>query len=178
MKFMNHNVMEKKKNRRIRITLLLSMILLLFIDQWTKYLTVVQLKEVGKISIIRDVFCLTYLENYGAGFGIMQNQRVVLLCITVVLLVAFFWIFLKIPFTKRYLPLHSCLVVLTAGALGNMIDRIFRGFVVDMLNFELISFPVFNVADCYIVVAVILAFFLICFYYKKEELMFFKKKKE
>lgn len=71
-----------------------------------------------------------------------------------------------------------CVVVfIAAGAVGNMIDRLFYGYVIDFFYFSLIDFPIFNVADCYVVVAAFFAAILVGFYYKEEELTFWKREK-
>ena len=77
-------------------------------------------------------------------------------------------------------PLRLIGLFIVAGGIGNLIDRIFRGFVVDTFSFVLIDFPVFNVADCYVTVSMFLFVFLILFYYKDEEFdcLFPKKKVE
>ena len=69
-------------------------------------------------------------------------------------------------------------VTYTAGALGNLIDRIFRGYVVDMIYFVPINFPVFNVADCYVTVSVVLLIILILFVYKEDDFGFLKLSKK
>ena len=73
------------------------------------------------------------------------------------------------PENRRYLPLRICAVLLCAGAVGNMIDRIFRGYVVDFFYFKLIDFPVFNVADIYVTTAAVILIVLIVFLYKEED---------
>ena len=80
------------------------------------------------------------------------------------------YVLLKAPNKKRYIPLHLLLIVIAAGAVGNMIDRLRLNYVVDFIYFSLINFPVFNVADIYVTAATFLLFFLILFYYKEEEL--------
>lgn len=74
------------------------------------------------------------------------------------------------PHETKFIAIKWILVILVAGAVGNMIDRIYNGYVVDFLYFELINFPVFNVADCYVVVGAILAVILIIFYYDDNDL--------
>ena len=81
------------------------------------------------------------------------------------------------PHTRRYYLLRICAVLVCAGAFGNLIDRIRLNYVVDFFYFELIDFPIFNVADCYVVVACILFAFSILFYYKEEELKCFSVRK-
>ena len=74
----------------------------------------------------------------------------------------------KLPDEKKFVPLRICITLITAGAAGNLIDRVAQGYVVDFLYFILIDFPIFNVADCYVVIACILFVVLILFYYKDD----------
>lgn len=143
---------------------------LIFLDQITKYMAQSGLKDQPSIPIIKGVFELSYVENRGAAFGIMQNQQWFFILVTAVVLAALGWIFHKLPVERRYLPLSCCMTALTAGAVGNLIDRVRLNYVVDFFYFKLIDFPVFNVADIYVVVSIILIALLILFYYKEEEL--------
>lgn len=155
------------------------MVLLLYLDQLTKKFAVAGLKDQPSIPIIKNVFELLYVENFGAAFGILQNQRFFFIVLTAVVLGGLLWLFAKIPQIKRYLPFRICLIGLCAGALGNLIDRIRLGYVVDFFYFKLIDFPVFNVADIYVVVFIACLAFLLLFYYKEEELdAILKKEKE
>lgn len=152
-----------------------GIIVLTVIDQLTKLWAIEELKGQPSIVWIKGVFELQYLENHGAAFGLLQNQRWLLLGFTLLILgilVFFYW---KLPFSKRYLPLRLTGLLIGAGAVGNMVDRLFQGYVVDFLYFRLIDFPIFNVADCYVVIAAFVAFFLIGFYYKDEDFAFMKK---
>ena len=151
---------------------LISVILAILIDQGTKYLAVIHLKDQTPFIIIKNVFQLRYLENNGAAFGILQNKQwlFVLGALIIVFFVCFFY--KKLPATRRYLPLRICMVLLVSGALGNVIDRVMHRYVVDFFYFELIDFPIFNVADIYVVVSCILFLLLIFFYYKEEDFSF------
>ncbi len=82
----------------------------------------------------------------------------------------------QMPDGKRYLPLYGCMVLLASGAVGNLIDRTTRGFVVDFFYFKLIDFPIFNVADGYVVVSAALLILLTGLFYKEEELNFLSGK--
>lgn len=171
--------MENKKSSIVYgICGLAGILLLTFIDQWTKYLAVLHLKNQESIVLIPGVFQLQYLENHGAAFGILQGQQWIFFLMTIVYLVAAVWIYLRIPKTKKYFPLHMIAVVLTAGALGNFIDRIFQGYVVDFFYFSLIDFPIFNVADIYVVLSFIGLAICILFVYKDEDFAFLNLKKK
>lgn len=149
---------------------LFALVALISFDQLTKWWAVIALKGNEGVSVMDGVFKLTYLENRGAAFGIMQNKRGLLLAITIIILIALIILFTKIPDDKKYLPMKWILTALAAGAVGNMIDRIINRYVTDFFYFELIDFPVFNVADCYVVVAAIAAIILLLFYYKDDDL--------
>lgn len=154
-------------------------IVLLLIDQLTKLWAVKILKPIGSIPIIRNVLEIYYVENRGAAFGIMQNKQWFFLLITLAVLAGLVWISGRIPDEKHFIPLKVCLYFVGAGAVGNMIDRVFRKYVVDFIYFSLINFPVFNVADIYVTVAAVLLVGLILFFYQEEDLdRVFPKKRE
>lgn len=144
-------------------------LLLVVIDQFTKVLALQNLKGQEPITIIPDVFQLLYVENRGAAFGILQNKQWVFLIITAIVLAALIWALPRMSRERHFLPLRLCLCFIGAGAVGNMIDRIFRGYVVDFFYFKLIDFPVFNVADIYVTTSAIVLIFLIVFLYKEED---------
>ena len=170
----------KKMSQKLKTSIIgiVTVIVLLIFDQLTKYMAVLQLKDAAPFVLFKDVFELKYLENHGAAFGVLQNQRFLLLLITIVILGVLCFLYSRIPAKKRYFPLRATGILLAAGAVGNMIDRFINGYVVDFFYFKWIDFPIFNVADCYVVVAAVLAFFLVCFYYKDEDFDFLKKDKK
>lgn len=151
---------------------LLLTILLTGVDQVTKILAREYLANTGGKDIIPGVFRLEYLENRGAAFGILQEQRIMLLFVTFLILAIVIYGYHKIPAGRRFFPMQLILLLITSGALGNMIDRIFRNYVVDFLYFQLIDFPIFNVADCYVVIGSALFMLLVLFYYKDEDFAF------
>lgn len=152
--------------------------LLTVLDQWTKWLAYRTLRINGPVTLIHGVFELLYSENRGAAFGILQGKQGFFFLVAFAVVAVVIFLLAKLPSGKRYVPLFICMVLLTSGAIGNLIDRIFRGFVVDFFYFCLIDFPIFNVADCYVVVAAILFILLTGFFYKDEELQFLSAKKE
>lgn len=139
------------------------------LDQWTKHLAVAKQKDQDPIILIDKVFQLRYLENRGAAFGIFQNKLAFFLICTLVILAVVVYFYLRLPKSNRYTPLRFCMIFICAGAIGNMIDRIRLGYVVDFFYFNLIDFPIFNVADIYVTVSAFLLAALICFYYKEED---------
>lgn len=153
-------------------------VLLVILDQWTKQLAVLYLKGKEPISIWKNVFELHYLENRGAAFGVLQGQKVIFLIGTLLVLVLLIFFYNRLPVSGHFHPLRLVGVLLAAGAVGNMIDRLAQSYVVDFLYFKLIDFPIFNVADCYVTVGAVLMAFLFLFYYKDEELAFLNVRKK
>lgn len=108
------------------------------------------LMDTGGIDLIKGVFRFTYVENRGAAFGILQNRRYIFILLTLVIAtVLIIWVLKK---KETGLVLKFGVTFVIAGAMGNMIDRVFLGYVVDFIDFCLINFPVFNVADCFVCV--------------------------
>ncbi|GKH32876.1 signal peptidase II [Muricomes sp. OA1] len=171
--------MKDKNTKSIQSYLLavLGCIVLIVLDQFTKWLAVVHLKDQEPFVIWKGVFKLEYLENRGAAFGIMQDRQILFAVGAVVIVCLIGFIYGRMPHTSRYYLLRICAVMICAGAIGNMIDRLRLNYVVDFFYFELINFPIFNIADCYVVVACILFAFAILFYYKEDELSCFSLKK-
>lgn len=153
----------------IYLQLILSTFFLTVLDQWTKHLAVLHLQNQADISLIDGVLSLHYLENRGAAFGVFQNRQGAFFILTVIILAFIVYVLWKMPATKKYLPLRILCFFLTAGALGNLIDRIRLKYVVDFIYFSLIDFPVFNVADIYVTVSMIALLLLVLFYYKDED---------
>jgi signal peptidase II len=144
--------------------------LLVAFDQLIKYLVVIKLKGNSPYVLISGVFQLEYLENRGAAFGILQNQRVFFyICAALIALVVLYF-YHRVPMESRFLPLRLCAVFIISGAIGNVIDRIRLNYVVDFLYFKLIDFPIFNVADIYVTLSAIALILLLCVYYKEEDL--------
>ena len=146
------------------------MILLTMVDQWAKSLVVHHLKGQSDVILIPGVFQLHYLENRGAAFGIFQGKRVIFLIITIIILVFLAYCFWRIPYTRKYATLRGVLVLIAAGAVGNFIDRMCKGYVVDFFYFKVINFPIFNVADIYVTCSAIFLAVLLIFCYKEEDL--------
>ena len=155
--------------KKISIGTLVS-VLLIGIDQLAKYFAVEKLKDKPSFVLWEGVFELHYLENRGASFGILQNQRWPLIIFTMVVLFFLLYLYLKkIPDEKRFSFFNIIIILFIAGAIGNLIDRIAKGYVVDFFYFSLIDFPIFNVADIYAVTASVLLIVLGLFYYTDED---------
>lgn len=169
-------------NLKKKIFLLLDMmgiVILVLLDQYTKYLAVIHLKDKPAYIIINGVLELNYLENRGAAFGMLQNQKAFFIFVAVVILSVIGYVLFKTPDNKKYRMLHLLLSLIAAGAIGNMIDRIRFDYVVDFIYFVLINFPIFNVADIYVTVSTVALVILLLFVYKENDLNFisFKQKR-
>lgn len=156
------------------------MVILLALDQLTKYLAVFHLKGKPSIPIIKGVLELDYLENRGVAFGLLQGKHVLILITSIICIVIIFFFLARMPIAKRFIVLHIIFSVVIAGGIGNMIDRLVNGFVVDFISFVLIDYPIFNVADCYVVCGVIAMAIIFLFVLKEEDMDFlsFKKKEK
>lgn len=150
-----------------------SVIILVFLDQITKLLAVNHLNpENGgnDIVLLDGIFRLKYLENRGAAFGMLQGQKILLMITTGIVFIAICWIFTRIPNERHFRAIQGVSIFVMAGAIGNFIDRMRLGYVVDFFYFELINFPIFNVADIYVTCSVILFIILFLFFYKEVDL--------
>ena len=124
-------------------------ILLVILDQLIKQWAIGDLAG-GSIELIPGVLSLTYHENYGAAFGIMQNMQPLLIGATILILLGVF-VLICMGRIKGNL-LVSSITLIVAGGIGNLIDRIVNGYVIDYIYFKLINFPIFNFADCCVVI--------------------------
>lgn len=145
------------------------LVLLVIIDQVTKYIAKLYLEGQDAFSVFPNIFEFCYLEggNTGAAFGLFRGNTFLLSIISLIVFFAIVGCFLYISKNPQNKWLSFCLVLMAAGALGNWIDRFFRGYVIDFLYFKLINFPIFNVADCYVTISAILLIVLVAF--SKEE---------
>ncbi len=118
-------------------------------DQVTKYLTVAKIPLHEQVELIPGFLGLTYVQNDGAAFSSFRGMQWLFAVIFVVFTALVVWEYVKksLPFTKFD---RWCIAAIYGGGLGNMIDRVRLGYVVDMIETRFISFPVFNVADCFI----------------------------
>ena len=138
-----------------RLGALLLCVLLIAADQATKLLAVARLKDQAPFVLLPGVLELRYLENRGAAFGILQGQKIFLVLFTGLLSALIIYFYFRVPEGKRHLPVRIFLIMLFSGAIGNFIDRCRLDYVIDFIYFKLIDFPIFNVADCYVTIAVI-----------------------
>ena len=143
------------------------------LDQWTKFLVVENIPLYGHVEAIPGVVSLTYVQNTGAAFSSFKGMQWLFVAVFAVFTVAVVWEFYKkkMPFTafERW-----CIAAVYAGGLGNMIDRLRFGYVVDMIKTEFMNFPVFNVADSFITCGCVLLLVHL-FFFNRE---FWKEEKK
>lgn len=181
--------MKKSKKNILFSTIIVCF--LIFIDQFTKKLAFLFLKDKNPIPIIQDVFELRYLENQSAAFGMdpisflhnifsfsifNENPQLflnvkmgflVVLTISIVILLCV--VYTRIPVERKFRYMDWILIAFVAGAIGNFIDRVTNQYVIDFLYFKLIDFPIFNIADIYVTVAAVFMLIFGIFYYKEED---------
>ena len=153
---------------------------LVVLDQWLKIWSIANLKGQPPRNLISGFIQLTYLENTGAAFGFLSNfggAQWLLAGYKLVVLVVAIAYFVKLPGEPRFTLLRVPLALIIAGGIGNLIDRVRFGFVVDMLEFEFVRFPVFNLADVYVTTG-ICAFALFVLFVVKDAPLFGVKEKE
>lgn len=158
---------------------ILMIIGLILVDRYTKQWAVFFLKDKPAYNLINGFLELNYLENQGAAFGVLPNQKVFFIFVAVVILSAVCYVLIKLPDHKKYTILHFLFSLIVAGAIGNMIDRVRHDYVVDFIYFVRINFPIFNVADVYATVSALILLFMLLFVYKEKDLYFisFKQKR-
>lgn len=167
------------------ISFLLVSVSLIILDQITKYLAVKNLKAQSDYPVIKDILEFKYLENTGAAWGIFGGKRFVFMIFTIIVLIFLIFALFRIEKVlwllenkKAGIALQWVMVFLIAGAIGNFIDRIRLGYVIDFIYFKLIDFPVFNVADCYVTISTMGILFLLLTGISESDwnLIFSKKK--
>ena len=124
------------------------------LDQLSKYLVVRHIKDSGSITLIKNVLRLTYVENRGAAFGILQEQMWLFVLITVITLIVLFYLLMRY-YNSLSIWLILAIAMVISGTIGNFIDRWRLGYVVDFISirfFNRYDFAVFNIADMLIVV--------------------------
>ena len=124
-------------------------------DQFTKYLTVMNIPLHGHVDVFPGAFGLTYVQNTGAAWSSFEGMIWLFVLIFVVFTAAIIW-----EFSKKRMGFTTlerwCIAAIYGGGLGNIIDRVRLGYVVDMIETEFMNFPIFNVADCFITCGCIL----------------------
>lgn len=153
----------------MRIITVISFVLLVSFDQIAKYFCFHYLKQVDTIEILSGILNFTYVENRGAAFGMMQGARWFFVIFTIILVGVMMVFYKKLSNTTIHKMMKISLVLIISGAIGNWIDRLFLGYVIDFLHVQFIEFPVFNLADIYVVCGTILFSILYLFFDSEQE---------
>ena len=147
-----------------KVTVPIVIVALIALDQWVKFEIVKNIQLGGVKPFIPKILSLTYLRNTGAAFSILENQQWLFAVITLVVIGAAIWYLSK--HIKDSVWLLSALSLIIAGGIGNFIDRMHQGFVVDIFQLDFINFAIFNVADSYLTIGVLV---LIVMMLKEED---------
>lgn len=143
-------------------------VVLVIADQLTKALTVKNIPFEESINVISGILSFTYIKNTGAAWGIFSGRRYFFIIFTALVLIALTFVIIKKRTANKVFNLAISLIY--AGAIGNFLDRIFRhGNVVDMIKLDFINYPVFNFADCCVVIGAVLLCVYIVFYYDADK---------
>lgn len=143
-------------------------VFLIALDQIAKWIALTELKPIETITVIQNFLDFTFVENRGAAFGILSGQRSFFIILTIIVSFVIVYMFYKAPKNKDYNKMRISLILIFAGAIGNLIDRIIRGYVIDFFEFKFISWPVFNIADIYVVIGTVYLIWLLIFVIKEE----------
>lgn len=157
-------------NRKYRIIpMTLYTAILILMDQISKYIIVKTMNIGESIPVIGEVLQITSHRNYGAAWGMLQNQMIFFYIITIIVLIALIYFYYKEAADN--LLMQCGLMLIFAGAIGNFIDRLFRGNVVDFIDTKIINydFPIFNVADSCLTIGVFILLYELLFNQKEEK---------
>ncbi|MDR1753978.1 MAG: signal peptidase II [Eubacterium sp.] len=152
-------------NKKNLFWALLTALAFIIFDQFTKRLAVVHVKPVRSLSIIsingREILNFTYLQNTGAAFSILQGKQLFLIVITGIFIALLLYLLIAGKIKSGFMIWATSLVI--AGGAGNLIDRVFNGYVVDFIDLRIIKFAVFNVADICAVIGALMMLVSIMF---------------
>lgn len=144
-----------------------AILLLIGADQLTKHLAVLHLKGAPSQSFIPFLLNLEYTENRGAAFGILKDHRWVFIAVTIVVMLVLIYFIIRQTYPHPLMNISFALIV--AGGVGNLIDRILLGYVVDFLDFAFMEFAIFNLADVFVVCGSALLVIYVLFFSAKQE---------
>ena len=156
---------------------MLYIIILLIIDQVAKWLVKASLQPSSIYGVIKHVISFTYVENRGCAFGMFNGGTIYLIIFTLLVIAAFLYKYIKDIRHSNSISLKMSFILLLSGAIGNLIDRVFRGYVIDFINLEFVDFAVFNLADCYICLGCAFLVIYILFVMKEDKVTNKKEKK-
>ena len=157
---------QRTKERKISlINISLVVIFVVLFDQITKILVVRNMGLNDSKPLIEDVFELHYIQNTGSAWGMFSGKTIILTIVSLILMGGIVYVLWNLSNDAYYRSLRLFISMIMGGAIGNMIDRIRLGYVVDFLYFKLINFPVFNVADIFVTVPIIIVVLLVILKY-------------
>lgn len=167
------------------LCLSILVITLVAIDQISKYLVITKMSPKKNYSIVKRIFSFEYLENRGVAFGILSGKMYLITIFVIIVMIALIYgvyilenaIMKNGSIFKKFTLIQIICSFLIAGAVGNVIDRIRLGYVIDFIKFDFIDFPTFNVADCYVTVAAAVFFVVLVFFVSEDELNLIKYRK-
>ena len=152
-----------------RFILTVSVVILVIVDQLVKQWARIYLLPAGSLPMIDGLIGFRWATNTGAAFGIFQGGRWFFVILTIAVIAVILFFEFKIPYTRKNMWVRVPMAMILAGAIGNFIDRLLFGYVVDMFQFLFINFPIFNIADILLVVGVFIYAFVSFFIFKDEE---------
>lgn len=164
------NMEISMKKKRICAAIIVC-IFLIWLDQAVKA-AAINLFAGKQHVLIPGVLTLTYVENRGAAFGMLQGQMGFFFITTSCMIIFCVYCYIKLLSQPSYRLLRLLCITFMSGAIGNFIDRLFRGYVVDMIHFMPIDFPVFNIADCYITISAAILIIAVFSCYKDDDFSF------
>ncbi len=129
-------------------------IVVLILDIMTKLVAELNLCSVDTVAIWENVFHFTYVENRGIAFGLFSDARLLFIVFSILILIILAVVYTKTPVRTRWMKVGTALIY--GGALGNLLERLAKGYVVDFIDFRLINFPVFNIADIAVCVGAVM----------------------
>lgn len=148
------------------IVSIILVVVIIGLDQVSKLLVCEYVKPIGSINILPNILSFTYVENYGAAFGILKNERWFFIIVSLIMILAFMYLLFFKKIKNKWIAAAS--VLLIGGGAGNLIDRIFQGYVIDFISLSFFK-PVCNLADYFITAGAVCLIMYIVFFYKETE---------
>lgn len=164
--------------KKILIWDFICLILLNALDRFAKF-AAMYFCENENFVIIKDILEITYIQNTGGALGILNNQRFFFIFISVLFICLIIFFMLAMPNERKFHSLHIWLSFILAGTIGNAMDRIIYGYVIDIIYISKINFPVFNLSDIFMSLGTIFLVIIVLFKLKEKDFEFlnFKQNK-
>ena len=155
--------------RKKYLLFFITVIILAAIDQLIKLVVITKLPYKSELPVLGDVITLNHIHNSGAAWGSFSGKITFLFIFSIIAIVLILYIYHNIVEIDRFKPLRICLAFITGGAIGNMIDRVRLGYVIDYIYFKIIDFPVFNFADICVTLSMFIVLILLIFKYRQSD---------